>query len=328
MSRRKHILFALLLLLSFGPRVFAQKPNDLQLDNNQLILLLDLHSSPSKLDSLLQSAGIEHVDGKKIKNGDYSSLRKLGWNVLQTEKNLLRIQRSLADVTPGNAIMYPAILNQKDTRPGYPAERPFGVNNFARISVHELPNGITRFFLPGYTRVKRVMLAGNFNNWSTSQVMLKTDSGWIKDVSLEPGVYAYKFIADGRWGTDPNNNLRENDGAGNINSIYYRYNFSFKLNGYPDAHRVVLTGSFNKWDPGQLIMNHNGNGWEIKLYLHDGMHLYHFLVDGRPVADPDNRLTGKEVSGNKTSLVKLGESFNFKLNGYENAEQGLCSRDF
>ena len=126
MSRLKHILFALL-LLSFGPHTFAQKPNDLVLTGNRLILLLDLHSSSSKLDSLLRSAGIENTDSKKIKNGDYSSLQKQGWNVSPVDGKLLRIDRSLADVTPGNAVMYPVILTQKDIKPGYPAERPFGV---------------------------------------------------------------------------------------------------------------------------------------------------------------------------------------------------------
>ena len=220
-------------------------------------------------------------------------------------------------------------LAQKDTTPGYPNERLFGVNNFARVTVHELANGFTRFFLPGNLRAKRVMLSGSFNNWSTLQgVMLKTDSGWVKDVSLEPGTYAYKFIINGHWEYDQNNNLREDDGAGNTNSIYYRYNFSLRLPGYGDAHRVVLTGSFNKWNLGQLIMANKNNGWELRLYLHDGMHLYHFLVDGRVVTDPNNKLIGKDISGKENSVLKLGVTVNFKLSGYGNAHKVYVAGNF
>jgi 1,4-alpha-glucan branching enzyme len=76
----------------------------------------------------------------------------------------------------------------------------FGINNFSKVSVHELPSGLTRFFVPGNTKAKRVLLSGSFNDWSTGKgMMARTDSGWISDVKLEPGIYAYKFIIDGNW---------------------------------------------------------------------------------------------------------------------------------
>src|SRR5205823_4708559 len=137
---------------------------------------------------------------------------------------------------------------------------------------------------------RRIQLSGSFNSWTTQKgLMTKTDSGWISDIKLEPGPYAYKYIVNGQWILDLSNNLRENDGFGNYNSIYYRYNFTFKLYGNPSAKRVILSGSFNKWDTNELVMTQQGNHWEKPMYLHEGTFLYRFLVDGRWITDPANQ---------------------------------------
>jgi len=329
MGRLLHIGSLLLLVLSICINAHAQKRNDLTLADDHLILLLDLHSPEPMLDSLLKTAGIERPDIKMIIRGNYTSLRKLGWNVLPMNGKLLRIDRSLSDINSGKPMKLTSGFTNPVNRPGYPEEVLYGVNNFARITVHELPNGLTRFFLPGNPKAKRVMLSGNFNNWSTLQgVMLKTDSGWIRDIRLEPGIYAYKYIINGHWSIDGNNNLSQEDGAGNVNSIYYRYNFSFRLPGYENAHRVIVAGSFNDWDTGDLIMNHIDGGWELRLYLHDGIHQYRYLVDGNPVTDPINKAIRKDSSGNRNSLLNLGETINFKLSGYENAQHVYIAGNF
>jgi hypothetical protein len=330
MRRLKHIGMMLLLLLSTGFSVYPQKPNNLVLANDHLILLLDLRSPDATLDSLLRTAGIGNADIKTIKTGNYSSLQKLGWNILPLPGNMLRIDRSLADITPGRSFMVTSRPLLAAARPGYPGEVLYGVNNFAHTpTVHELASGLTRFFVPGRLNAKRVMLSGSFNNWSTLQgTMLKTDSGWIRDVHLEPGVYDYKFIINGNWEEDSNNNLREDSGVGGYNSIYYRYNFSFKLPQNNAAHRVVVSGSFNKWNAGELIMNRVADGWELKLYLHDGIHQYHFLVDGHVVTDPTNKLIKKDAAGNQNSVLNLGETINFRLGGYAHAQRVYVSGDF
>ena len=328
MIRFKHISMLLLLLLSIGVDVYAQKPNNIITANDHLILLIDLRSSDATIDSLLKTAGVEKVEPKELKAGDLSSLQKQGWNVLPMPGNMLRIDRSLSDIT-GKPFKLTAISGRVAGAPGYPAEVLYGVNNFARITVRELPNGITRFFVPGRQNVKRGMLSGSFNNWSTLQgAMLKTDSGWIRDVRLEPGVYQYKYIFNGNWEVDGTNNLKQDDGVGNTNSVYYRYNFSFKLPGYTNAHRVVVAGSFNNWNAGQLVMNRAADGWELKLYLHDGIHQYHFLVDGKIVTDPANKITGKDAAGNQNSVLNMGETINFRLGSYERAQHVYVAGDF
>lgn len=53
-----------------------------------------------------------------------------------------------------------------------------------------------------------IALMGDFNNWSEkAHPMKKDDIGiWKKTVFLNPGRYEYRFLVDGQWQNDPNNN--------------------------------------------------------------------------------------------------------------------------
>jgi len=303
---------------------FAQKPGNL-ITTDHLIILLDLHESNPMLQTVLKNAGLEHIDINAVKDKDYSALQKLGWSAQLLPDGILHLEKSIGVAVNLNVTVWP----QKPAKGGYPGEVVAGINNFARISVREMENGMTRFFVPGNQGAKRVMLAGNFNSWSTLKgSMTKTDSGWIRDEKLEPGVYEYKFIINGNWTVDNNNNLRIDDGEGNINSVYYRYNFTFRLPGYTDANRVSVAGSFNNWDGNQLVLRQVGKAWEIRMFLHEGVHAYHFLVDGKIVTDPANSLTGKGDDGNVASVINFGQVINFRLGGYEDAKHVYLSGSF
>ena len=50
-----------------------------------------------------------------------------------------------------------------------------------------------------------VCVAGTFNDWrpeATPMVGLG-DGRWIKELTLPPGVYEYRIVADGEWKADP-----------------------------------------------------------------------------------------------------------------------------
>ncbi|HVM61105.1 MAG TPA: isoamylase early set domain-containing protein [Verrucomicrobiae bacterium] len=53
---------------------------------------------------------------------------------------------------------------------------------------------------------KSVGLAGTFNGWDAARAPLQKQTGgrWSTTLTLEPGRYEYRFVADGRWLTDPN----------------------------------------------------------------------------------------------------------------------------
>lgn len=79
---------------------------------------------------------------------------------------------------------------------------------------------VINFQLAGFTEAKVVVLAGSFNGWNTHKTKLKRqDNRWVLALDLPPGKHYYKFIVDGKWITDPANPLKEQDHAGNMNSI-------------------------------------------------------------------------------------------------------------
>ena len=52
----------------------------------------------------------------------------------------------------------------------------------------------------------KVCIAGTFNGWEpeTARMLQKGDGRWVKDLTLKPGTYEYRFVVDGKWEADPN----------------------------------------------------------------------------------------------------------------------------
>lgn len=66
-----------------------------------------------------------------------------------------------------------------------------------------------------------VQIAGDFNNWIPEDLYppLKTDGVWRKLFHLREGVYKYKFIVDGEWVCDPDNQQRDQNDYGGFDSL-------------------------------------------------------------------------------------------------------------
>jgi 1,4-alpha-glucan branching enzyme len=66
-----------------------------------------------------------------------------------------------------------------------------------------------------------VILMGDFNDWNAkAHPMNKDENGvWKKTVMLFPGRYEYKFLVDGQWETDPQNDQVCFNRFGTRNSI-------------------------------------------------------------------------------------------------------------
>ena len=56
-------------------------------------------------------------------------------------------------------------------------------------------------------QAKEVSVAGDFNGWSTTKHAMKQDKGglWKKIVMVPPGRFEYKFMVDGDWALNPDN---------------------------------------------------------------------------------------------------------------------------
>jgi 1,4-alpha-glucan branching enzyme len=203
------------------------------------------------------------------------------------------------------------------------------LNSNKRADIFAYANRIATFFLPEYKDAKQVILSGSFNNWSTMQMpMEKTDSGWVFSLPLAPGKHLYKYIVDGRWMHDQLNDLHEDDGNNGFNSIVYCYNFCFHLNGFTNAKKVYITGSFINWQRKQLRMIRSVGGWQLPIYLREGTHAYKFIVDNEWINDPDNTIVRPDGHGNFNSFLGIGDSVVFRLQGYNNAREVKLAGDF
>jgi len=310
----------------------AQNRNNLIATKKGLVLLIDLSSPKSDIDTILKRAAIKGMNVERLKAGNYAMMEKDGWRLIKKQGNVLQFNLPETDLK-ANPQDSPFVITddvvKREKNPGYMDNAIYGVNRFSTVSVYELPSGLTRFTLPGYLNCRRVFLSGGFNEWSTLKgLMTKTATGWVIDIKLKPGAWMYKFIADGGWLTDPNNLINLNDGAGNTNSVYYKYNYVFKLHGFANARKIILTGSFNEWRKDELIFVKNGDTWECPLYLRDGMHTYRFIVDGSPIADPANIDKFKDADGLMSSILNIGETINFKLSGHTDAHEVYLSGNF
>ncbi len=69
---------------------------------------------------------------------------------------------------------------------------------------------------------KYVFIAGSFNNWKDNDTeCYYIENGWWEAVlELQPGIYEYKFVADGKWFVDPNAFAYVDDGFGGKNGVF------------------------------------------------------------------------------------------------------------
>lgn len=68
---------------------------------------------------------------------------------------------------------------------------------------------------------KEVILMGDFNKWNSKTHSMKNDENgrWNKTVIIPPGKYEYKFLVDGHWKEDPQNDQTCPNCFGTPNSV-------------------------------------------------------------------------------------------------------------
>ena len=79
-----------------------------------------------------------------------------------------------------------------------------------------------RFAFETKEKFKKVTLFGEFNNWDRKTIPMNwspEDSAYTAEVLLDPGVYQYKFWADGKEFVDPSNPDSVPNGLGSYNSV-------------------------------------------------------------------------------------------------------------
>ena len=336
--RSRHIILKAFMVslfaffIAFAIQASAQAITAYSIKNGRMYIQISRDVREKALDSFITENDLQDLDLKTfIKTNKTDSLQKLGWQVEINNESYFIISKAFEPFGKINNIVDRMLMGEK-IAPLFPATDngiTYGINKFRNKYAFRVEDSVVTFFLRNNKNAGRVMLAGSFNDWNPNILsMNRTDSGWIAYVKLGPGKYWYKFIVDGNWITDNDNQLKENDGLGNINSVFFRPNVVFTVNGSANAKRVFLSGSFNNWKPNELSMARTETGWQLPVYLADGTHTYKFVVDGKWMRDENNNEKLPDGHGDFNSVLRFGKPYLFKLNGFQNAKQVVLSGSF
>ncbi len=326
-----------LCLLVASTRLHAQQPiKQYKVRDGKMYIELGKGIYPASLDSFIQQYKLQDLGLRGlVEKGLADSLKKHGWKVEKNNNELCIITKPFSAFGSFNNPADKIVFAGKNTGsysalfPAVSSSVVFGINKFRNKYPFEVNDSVVTFFLKNNTRARQVMLAGSFNNWMPDVLsMIKTDSGWIAYVKLSPGKYWYKFVIDGNWNIDYDNQQNENDNRGNVNSVYYKTNTLFSLTGYIKARKVFVSGSFNNWQTKQLQMVPTSTGWILPIYLANGTHTYRFNADGNWFTDPNNNNRLPNEFNDFNSVVRIGKTHLFRLNGHTTASQVVLTGSF
>ncbi|MEW7290038.1 glycogen-binding domain-containing protein [Aquimarina sp. 2304DJ70-9] len=195
--------------------------------------------------------------------------------------------------------------------------------------------------------IKRVVVAGEFNNWSKNNWnMTKIDENRyelrkkLSDFTDEFS-WEFKFVINNAYWAEPakeySNAVRAFKNGHALPAynlkMYMAYpdkegNITFTLNGHTKARKVVLSGSFNKWNENLFRMTKAEDCWTITLKIKPGEYEYKFIVDGDWIEDPDNPLKKRNEFNEYNSFIDIKAPKEFILNGNLEAQEVILTGSF
>jgi 1,4-alpha-glucan branching enzyme len=196
--------------------------------------------------------------------------------------------------------------------------------------------------------IENVVVAGEFNNWSRQHwKMTKIDNNRYelrKPLSefTDTFSYEFKFLINNAYWAEPSrknkNAVDAKDIDGNPLHVYNLRlftafpddsgNMTFKLKGHNNARKVILSGTFNRWDEQAFRMKKTDNGWELTLQLPPGYYEYKYIVDGNWMEDPHNPSKTINEFGGYNSVISMKVPVTFTLKGYSNAKKVILAGSF
>lgn len=310
-----------------GSLVGQELPKDVcRIEEGKLVFRLDPKWNQQQINQVVRQFNLDSTLVAEILKGlPRVEVNGVVWDGRKIAEGLIELSKAAIQIGDVESPEIPIFLTDewlKKTGTSLDQGPDYGINKFAKDGLFDYRDSLVTLKLSGYEWAEAVYISGTFNEWSTSATpMAKQPDGWTVTLKLGPGHYPYKYIVDGRWTIDPNNRNREDDLNGGTNSVFYCYNYRFKLNGYTDASRVILAGSFNGFNPNELEMIRNEGGWVLPIYLSTGTHSYKFIVDGRWMTDPANPVIRGDGRGNQNSFMSIGDTLMFRVHAFPKARQ-------
>jgi hypothetical protein len=315
----KHILIHCLAIFSVVlPGVVISQPqtNPYRIEGEEVVFTFDIRNYGKEL----ISKGADRVDFSDLKiydvaiTGGFNDWSKEGWKMLKKSEFVYELRKRLEDFNDPFPLDFKYIINGKFIAvPGNnnSNSRQFtddfleNVYNMDLSVLRVSETGNVLFKLDGHTNAYEVILAGSFNGWDEHAIKMKKGTdGWYLRANLPPGRYEYKFIVDGVWMHDPENKAHNFNEHGTLNSILdVTVPFTFTLEGFPNAKKVIVTGSFVDWNENKLRMVNINGVWRYTTALVGGKHQYKFIVDGQWLTDPSNPIIEDDGKGNLNSVL-------------------------
>ena len=170
---------------------------------------------------------------------------------------------------------------------------------------------------------RSVHIAGNFRAWKTAPMERSVNGVWYYFLPAgERGrEITYKFLVDGTWIMDPQNQERIDDGMGSYLSVTGpavkaegrqvtwrnagKNTVEFRL-WRPGATIVSLVGDFNHWNPeDDLLLKGRDGIWRIRKKLVPGTYRYKYIIDGEWTPDTYNERSASDDTGEICSLIEI-----------------------
>ena len=155
----------------------------------------------------------------------------------------------------------------------------------------------------------------------------------IQALPVRPASANDVFMMDDRWLKAAGEAERESVDWGinrftRISAFHYQDGIArFFLPGHKEAKHVFLSGSFNSWSTSLTPMQTCDSGWVVSLKLRPGKYSYKYILDGRWITDPFNKLRENDTYNAYNSILYCYNHI-FRLRGYTNAHQVILTGSF
>ena len=214
---------------------------------------------------------------------------------------------------------------------------------------------IFKFEVNDYPNIKNnddtiddVFVSGEFNNWAKDEWKMNKVNDSIYQLRKKLSIFTsdfdweFKFIVNSEHWAEPSKDFENITGAKDYRGhalmvynlkLYSAFateygNISFKLKGFTNAKKVILSGTFNRWDESGFIMKPTEDGWDVTLQLRPDIYEYKFIVDGEWKEDPQNPAMTKNKYHGYNSVLDVQKTVEFRLCDFSNAETVILSGDF
>lgn len=214
---------------------------------------------------------------------------------------------------------------------------------------------IFKFEVNDYPNIKNnddaiddVFVSGEFNNWEKDQWKMDKVNDSIYQLRKKLSLFTsdfdweFKFIVNSKHWAEPSKDFENitdaKDYGGHPLMVYNlklysafatEYgNINFKLKGFTNAKKVILSGTFNRWDESGFIMKPTKDGWLVTLQLRPDIYEYKFIVDGEWTEDPQNPAMTKNEYDGYNSVLDVQKTVEFLLCDFPNAETVILSGEF